>query len=96
MEMAAYVGDVLSFYLDNQIQETFIQKARQTTNLYALAYSLGYVPKVTTVATSEISFYQQVPAILSGSTYVPDFDFSLIIPENTQVTSNLRILHKNS
>ena len=50
MEMAAYVGDVLSFYLDNQIQETFIQKARQTTNLYALAYSMGYVPKVTTVA----------------------------------------------
>ena len=94
MEMAAYVGDVLSFYLDNQIQETFIQKARQTTNLYALAYSLGYVPKVTTVATSEISFYQQVPAILSGSTYVPDFNFSLIIPENTQITSNTNTTQK--
>jgi len=88
MEMAAYVGDVLSFYLDNQIQETFIQKARQTTNLFSLAYSLGYVPKVTTVATSAISFYQQVPAILSGSVYVPDFNYSLIIPENTQITSN--------
>ena len=25
MEMAAYVGDVLSFYVDNQFQETFIQ-----------------------------------------------------------------------
>ena len=58
MEMAAYVGDVLSFYLDNQIQETFIQKARQTTNLYALAYSLGYVPKVTTVATVDLDFFQ--------------------------------------
>ena len=88
MEMAAYVGDVLSFYLDNQIQETFIQKARQTTNLFSLAYSLGYVPKVTTVATAEVSFYQQVPAILSGSVYVPDFNYSLIIPENTQITSN--------
>jgi hypothetical protein len=88
MEMAAYVGDVLSFYLDNQIQETFIQKARQTTNLYALAYSLGYVPKITTVSTVEVDFFQQVPAILSGSVYAPDFDYSLIIPENTQVTSN--------
>ena len=88
MEMAAYVGDVLSFYLDNQIQETFIQKARQTTNLYALAYSLGYVPKVTTVATVEVDFFQQVPAVLSASVYVPDFDYSLIVPENTQVTSN--------
>ena len=88
MEMAAYVGDVLSFYLDNQIQETFIQKARQTTNLYALAYSLGYVPKITTAASVEIDFFQQVPAILSGSVYVPDFNYSLIIPENTQITSN--------
>jgi hypothetical protein len=89
MEMAAYVGDVLSFYLDNQIQETFIQKARQTTNLYALAYSLGYVPKVTTVASVDLDFFQQVPAKLDGGQYVPDYDYSLIIPENTQVTSNL-------
>ena len=89
MEMAAYVGDVLSFYLDNQIQETFIQKARQTTNLYSLAYSLGYVPKVTTVASSMIDFFQQVPAIQVGGEYVPDYNYSLIIPENTQVTSNV-------
>ena len=89
MEMAAYVGDVLSFYLDNQIQETFIQKARQTTNLYALAYSMGYVPKVTTVASVELDFFQQVPSKLSASVYVPDFDYALVIPENTQVSSNV-------
>ena len=88
MEMAAYVGDVLSFYLDNQIQETFIQRARQTTNLYALAYSLGYVPKVTTVASVDLDFYQQLPAKLSASVYVPDYDYSLVIPENTQIVSN--------
>ena len=34
MEMSAYVGDVLSFYLDNQIQETFTQYAKQTPSLY--------------------------------------------------------------
>ena len=89
MEMAAYVGDVLSFYLDNQIQETFIQKARQTTNLYSLAYSLGYTPKVTTVATTALDFFQQVPAIVVDGVRVPDYDYSLIIPENTQVSSNL-------
>tara|TARA_R110000744_G_scaffold256363_1_gene371854 strand:+ start:192 stop:2054 length:1863 start_codon:yes stop_codon:yes gene_type:complete len=89
MEMASYVGDVLSFYIDNQIQETFIQKARQTTNLYSLAYSLGYTPKVTTVATVALDFYQQVPAITVDGVKVPDYNYSLIIPENTQVTSNL-------
>lgn len=87
MEMAAYVGDVLSFYLDNQIQETFIQKARQTTNLYALAYSLGYVPKVTTVAKVIVDYYQQVPAIVSASVYIPDYNYALLVPENAQITS---------
>ena len=87
MEMAAYVGDVLSFYLDNQIQETYVQYARQTNNLYELAYMFGYKPNVTQVASAPITFYQQVPAKLSGSTYVPDFDYSLFINQNAQVKS---------
>jgi hypothetical protein len=89
MEMAAYVGDVLSFYLDNQFQETFLQYARQTNNLYELAYMFGYKPNVTGVALADINFYQQVPAKLSGSTYVPDFNYALYIEPNSRVTSNL-------
>jgi len=87
MEMAAYVGDVLSFYLDNQVQETYLQYARQTNNLYELAYMFGYKPNVTQVATTAIDFYQQLPAKLSGSDYVPDFDYALFINQNSQVTS---------
>ena len=56
MEMAAYVGDILSFYLDNQIQETYIQYARQTNNIFDLAYMLGYKPKVTSAATVTLDF----------------------------------------
>jgi hypothetical protein len=89
MEMAAYVGDVLSFYLDNQIQETFIQTARQTENLYNLSYMLGYMPKVTTAASVDIDFYQQVPAKVVSGVTVPDYDYSLKIPENTQISSNV-------
>tara|TARA_R110001583_G_scaffold177660_3_gene333315 strand:+ start:776 stop:2644 length:1869 start_codon:yes stop_codon:yes gene_type:complete len=89
IEMASYVGDVLSFYLDNQIQETFIQYARQQENLFDLAYMLGYRPKVTTAATATITFYQQLPATTDGSgATVPDYDYCLKIPANTQVTSN--------
>ena len=87
MEMAAYVGDVLSFYLDNQVQETYLQYARQTNNLYELAYMFGYKPNVTQVASAPITFYQQVPAKLSGSTYIPDFDYALFINQNAQVKS---------
>lgn len=87
MEQAAYVGDVLSFYLDNQIQENFLQYARQTDNLYDLAYMYGYKPKVTGLAEVDIDFYQQVPATLSASVYVPDYDYALYFPSNTQVST---------
>ena len=52
MEMAAYVGDVLSYYTDTQLQETFLDTAQEKTNLYHLAYTLGYKPQVTSVASA--------------------------------------------
>jgi len=87
LEMSAYVGDVMSFYLDNQIQETYLQYARQTENLFELAYMFGYKPKVTGIATATVDIYQQVPSKLSGSIYVPDFDYTLLIAENAVLTS---------
>ncbi len=39
MEMAAYVGDVLSYYVDTQLQETFLDTAQERTNLFHLAYT---------------------------------------------------------
>jgi hypothetical protein len=47
----------------------------------------GYKPTVTGVATTNIDFYQKVPSKLSGSTYIPDFDYSLFISENSTVSS---------
>ena len=88
MEMAAYVGDVLSFYVDNQVQENYLQFARQTNNLYELAYMFGYKPNVTGVAASTIDFYQQVPAKSSGGEQVPDYDYALYIPQNSVVSTN--------
>ena len=87
IEQAAYIGDVLSFYMDNQIQENFVQYARQSDNLYDLAYMYGYRPKVTALAEVDVDFYQQVPAKLSGSTYVPDYDYALYVPANTSIST---------
>jgi hypothetical protein len=83
--MAAYVGDIMSFYLDNQIQETYLQYARQTNNLYELAYMFGYKPNVTQVATVDIDFYQQVPATVFNQ---PDYDYALFVPANTIITAD--------
>jgi hypothetical protein len=87
MEQAAYVGDVLSFYLDNQLQETFIQYAQQNNNIYELAYMFGYKPKISTAAQVTIDLYQQLPAKQVGSEYVPDYDYALTISENSTITS---------
>jgi len=87
MEMASYVGDVMSFYLDNQIEENFIQYARESKNIFNLAYMMGYKPKVTGVATTEVTVYQQIPA-KSFAPYDPDYSYALNIPENTTIGSS--------
>ena len=85
IEMASYVGDVLSFYQDNQLQETFLQHAKNPANLYALAYMMGYKPKVTTVAEAELEVTQLVDAI--GPEYKPDFNQAITVAENSSLKS---------
>jgi len=87
MEQSAYVGDVLSFYLDNQFQETFTQYAQQTNNVFELAYMFGYKPKTTGAAQVTVDFYQQLPSKLSGSEYIPDYDYAITVGENTVISS---------
>ena len=66
MEMAAYVGDVLSFYQNTQLQENFLALAKEKENLFNLAYSLGYRPKATNTANVEVELFQLVPAKISN------------------------------
>ncbi len=87
MEQASYVGDVLSFYLDNQFQETFLQYAQQTNNIFDLAYMFGYKPKTTGVAQTTIDIYQQLPAKTVSGSIIPDYDYALIINENSTISS---------
>jgi hypothetical protein len=83
MEQAAYVSDIMSFYLDNQLEETFTQFATQTNNLYELAYMFGYKPKVTGAAQVEVELFQQLPSKLVNGNYIPDYDYAITIGENS-------------
>lgn len=85
MEMAAYVGDVLSFYQDMQLQETYLQYAKNPANLYNLAYMMGYRPKTTTVAEAEIEVSHLVTATAAGQ---PNWGETLQIAAGTQLSSN--------
>ena len=85
IEMASYIGDVLSFYTDAQVQETFLQYAQERENLYALAYTLGYIPVVTNPASVELEIFQQIPANAEG---LPDYDYALRIQKNSTFKPN--------
>ena len=86
IEMAAYVGDILSFYQDTQLQETFLQYAKDPGNLYTMAYMMGYRPKVTNVAEVELQVSQNVGA--NPSTGAPNWDQALVVDENAVITAN--------
>ena len=89
IEMASYVGDVMSFYLDAQTQENFLIYAKEKENLYALAYAFGYRPKASYASSTNVDIYQLIPSIISGSNTSPNFNtYGLIIPANTSLTSN--------
>jgi hypothetical protein len=89
IEMASYVGDVSSFYIDSQIQENFLNLAKEKESLYNLAYSFGYRPKISYASTTTLDVYQLIPTILDGGNIKPDFTYSLLVAENTIINSNL-------
>jgi hypothetical protein len=87
IEMASYVGDVMSFYLDTQIQENYLLYAKEKENLYALSYTLGYRPKASYASSTNIDIIYQIPNLPGSSPSIPDTSFGLIIPANTSITS---------
>lgn len=87
IEMASYVGDVLNFYTENQIQENFLQYAKQRNNLLTLAYNYGYKPKVTRTATVDLDVYQIVPSTDARGFVEPNFNYALQIKDGAQVRS---------
>ena len=41
LEMSAYVGDVLSYYTDSQLKESFLSHASNRSNILDLAATVG-------------------------------------------------------
>lgn len=88
MEIAAYVGDVLSYYTDNNLKESFLEQASERTNVYDLAKALGYRPKNVVPAYVTLDVYQLVPAIGTGTNVRPDFNYALSIKPGMQIGQN--------
>ena len=88
IEQAAYVGDVLSYYTDQQFFESFIQFAQDRRNIINGAKFLGYKPKVSSASSTMVDIFQLLPATRSAdNVYSPDERYCLILKPFTQLTS---------
>ena len=89
IEMAAYVGDVMNYYVDNQFRETLLEQAEERKNILNLAQSYGYKPKLATPSTAEIEVSMEVPAINNGGTYSADLRYGGVLSANSIVSSDI-------
>jgi hypothetical protein len=88
IELAAYVGDVLSYYADNNIKESIIDQASEQGNIFDLANTLGYKPKNSVPAQVMLDVYQLVPAIGTGDNVRPDLNYALSIKSGMRVKAS--------
>jgi hypothetical protein len=87
VEMASYVGDVLNYYVDNQFRETLLQHAEERKNIYEIAQSFGYKPKLSCPATVKLTFTIDVPAKLVSGNYFPNLDYAITIDSNSTISA---------
>ena len=87
MEMASYVGDVLSFYTDTQLRESLMSQVQERSNLYTLSQVYGYKPKTVTPSNVKLDVYQLLPAVGSGADARPDYRYALSVKTNMEVSN---------
>jgi len=81
IEMAAYVGDVLSYYIDSQFRESLLAYAEEKRNVYNIAQSFGYKPKVTSPSSAVLDVFQRIPALNAK----PDYRYALNVKAGATV-----------
>lgn len=87
IEMASYVGDSLSYYIDDTLKESLMVHAEDIDNIISLSQYLGYKPKVTGPAITTLSVYQLAPSIGSAANNTFDLKYLLRIKEGMVVES---------
>jgi len=84
-DMVAHVGDVLSFYVDYQANESFLDSAIETQNILRLAKQMGFKYPGSASSTCICTFYVTVPA--ASGTAAPDEDLIPILHAGSTLTA---------
>jgi len=75
LDTVAYVGDILSFYLDYQVNESFLDTAIEANNVIRLGRQMGYKYETSPSSYGTVDLYILIPANTNGigvdSDYIP-------------------------
>ena len=85
LDTVAYVGDILSFYLDYQANESFIDTAIDYDNVLRHGQALGYKFKQNQSSYGITSFYILIPASTTGLS--PDEDYLPVLKRGSKLES---------
>ena len=66
LEMMAYIGDILSFNIDRQVNEAYINRAVETKNIISLSENFGYKPRNNTPAVVNLAVSADFTSSTSG------------------------------
>ena len=91
IEMASYVGDVLSYYIDEQFKESLLSFAEEKKTIYEIAQGYGYKPRLASPSTVTLDVFQTVPADPNNEQdgkRQPNEDYCLTVPAGMQSTSD--------
>ena len=88
IEMSAYVGDVLNFYIDQSYREMLLPLAQEKRNVVQLARTLGYKVPASTTAYADISCTQLIDSDKTDINNIkPNFAKSMVIDKGMQIIS---------
>jgi hypothetical protein len=85
LDTVAYVGDILSFYVDYQANESFLETASEFNNIVKLGKQLGYKFDNTSTSTGIVTFYLGVPS--NASSLGPDTKYIPTLKKGTALSS---------
>jgi hypothetical protein len=84
LDTVAYVGDVLSYYADYQLNETFLDTANEYDNVVKIARQLGYKYADSFSSVGTAQFFVSVPASTAGA---PDENYIPVLQANSTFTT---------
>ena len=85
LDTVSYIGDILSFYLDYQTNESFLETSIEYNNVVRLARQMGFKLNTSPSSYGILTFYIQVPS--DNNTAGPNLDYAPVLRAGSILSS---------